>query len=103
MKKKEIIIGLVLSLLVGVILSPFASSWPDGLERVAENYGFIQQAHETSLTPAIIPDYEMPGLHGGWSTAAAGFLGTSVMYFAGFGMAKVLSKKKSSIYPESNS
>ena len=41
MKRNEILIGLGLSLFVGVVLSPFASSWPDGLEWIAEQYGFI--------------------------------------------------------------
>jgi len=94
MSWKEIGIGLGLSLFVGIVLSPFASSWPDGLERVAEDYGFIDRANEEFITPEIIPDYEMPGLEGSWSTSAAGFVGTLIVYFAGFGMAKVLAKKK---------
>ncbi|MDX9753257.1 MAG: PDGLE domain-containing protein [bacterium] len=94
MKRNEILIGLGLSLFVGVVLSPFASSWPDGLEWIAEQYGFIEQAQEEPLTPQVIPDYEMPGFSGGWATAAAGFLGTAIMYFAGWGMAKMLAKRK---------
>ena len=97
MSWKEILIGLGLSLFVGVVLSPFASSSPDGLEKVAEDRGFIEMAHEESLTPEIIPDYEMPGVEGSWATSAAGFAGTLIVYFAGFGMAKLLAKKKTTI------
>jgi len=97
---KEILIGLGLALFVGVVCSPFASSWPDGLEKVAEDYGFIQKASEEPLAPAPIPDYEMPGIEGTWATSAAGFTGTLAMYFIGFGLAKLLAKKKSELPSE---
>lgn len=91
---KEILIGLGLSLFIGVVLSPFASSWPDGLEKVAEDLGFLEQASEEFVTPEVAPDYEMPGFAGSWATSAAGFVGTLIMYFAGYGLAKLLAKKK---------
>lgn len=94
MNRKEILIGLGLALFVGAILSPFASSWPDGLEKVAEEHGFIDKASEKPIAPALMPDYEMPGIEGSWSTSAAGCLGTLIVYFAGFGLAKILAKKK---------
>lgn len=100
MNKKDILLGLGLALFVGVILSPFASSWPDGLEKVAEEHGFIQKASEKPIAPAPMPDYAMPGIEGSWSTSAAGFVGTLIVYFAGYGMAKVLAKKKTAIPPE---
>ena len=43
MKLKWWHIGLLLALAVAII-SPLASSAPDGLERVAENEGFIEVA-----------------------------------------------------------
>ncbi len=88
MKKSEILIGLGLALFVGVILSPFASSWPDGLERVGENLGFLSKAAEKPLTPEIIPDYAMPGIDSEkLATSAAGFLGTLLLYFGGYALA----------------
>ncbi|MBD3265532.1 hypothetical protein GF373_02585, partial [bacterium] len=77
---KEVLIGLGLSLFIGVVLSPFASSWPDGLEKVAEDLGFLEQASEEFVTPEVVPDYEMPGFEGSWATSAAGFVGTLIMY-----------------------
>ena len=49
--------GLAIALLI-TLFSPFASSSPDGLERVAENEGFI----ETQKAPPyeIIADYAFP-------------------------------------------
>lgn len=97
---KEISIGLGLALFVGVVCSPFASSWPDGLEKVAEDRGFIAKAIEEPIAPAPIPDYEMPGFEGTWATSAAGFTGTLATYFIGFGLAKLLAKKKDSVPSE---
>jgi hypothetical protein len=49
--------GLAIALLI-TLFSPFASKSPDGLERVAENKGFI----ETQKAPSyeIIADYAFP-------------------------------------------
>jgi hypothetical protein len=42
------------------LLSPLASSHPDGLEWVAGQHGFIEVAREAVYN--IIPDYTMPGI-----------------------------------------
>lgn len=42
------------------LLSPLASTHPDGLEWVAEKLGFLHSAQEPLYT--IIPDYAMPGI-----------------------------------------
>jgi cobalt/nickel transport protein len=95
MKLSEILIGLGIALFVAVVLSPFASTHPDGLERVAEDKGFLSKAQEKPLTPEVIPDYEMPGIHSKtWATSAAGFVGTLLVYFGGYGTAKLLQAKR---------
>ena len=43
-----------------VLLSPLASADPDGLERVAEDIGFLEPAQEAPY--AILPDYTVPFL-----------------------------------------
>lgn len=56
--KRNVVTGIfVISLLIVLVLSPFASSWPDGLESVAEKMGFIHSAKEP-LIKGIFPDYE---------------------------------------------
>jgi cobalt/nickel transport protein len=40
-KAREILIGLSVALLLALVLSPFASASPDGLEMVAEQKGFL--------------------------------------------------------------
>ena len=41
-----IIIGILAILIIAMGLSLFASSFPDGLEKVAENYNFIDMVVE---------------------------------------------------------
>ena len=61
-RKKEIIIGILLALIIVVFLAPFASSNPDGLERVAEDLAFIEKANDKEVISSPLPDYEVPGL-----------------------------------------
>ena len=58
-----VIVGALIALAV-MIISPFASANPDGLERVAIDLGFI----ETGLDPAyqILPDYTIPIIGESW-------------------------------------
>lgn len=72
-----IIFGIFVSIFV-VLISPLASSNPDGLERVAEDLGFL----EIGQSPAfeILPDYTIPVLgETGLSTVLAGAVGALVL------------------------
>lgn len=61
-----------------VLLAPFASADPDGLERVAEDLGFIERSAEAPFT--LLPDYTVPFLGATpVSTIAAGALGVVVV------------------------
>jgi len=82
---------LILALLL-TILSPLASSSPDGLEKVAEDRGFI----DIALAPIfyIFPDYVIPGVtNEAMATVLAGLLGTLILFGIGFGLAKLLRTK----------
>jgi len=69
--------GIVLSLAV-VLLSPLASAFPDGLERVAENTGFLEIAQSSPYE--LIPDYTVPFLgETAFSTIVAGVIGALVV------------------------
>ena len=71
------IAGVVISLLA-VILSPLASSNPDGLERVAEDLGFLASGMDAPYQ--ILPDYSIPFLgETPISTILAGFVGAGVL------------------------
>jgi cobalt/nickel transport system permease protein len=65
--------GILISLLA-VLLSPFASADPDGLERVAEDIGFLEASQ--SAPYQILPDYTIPLLgETALSTVFAGVVG----------------------------
>ncbi len=71
------IAGLMVALAV-VLLAPLASANPDGLERVAEDMGFIEQG--TGAPYEILPDYTIPLLgETALSTILAGVIGALVV------------------------
>jgi hypothetical protein len=85
--------GLGVALAVAVFLAPFAYDQPDGLEFVGERLGFLRGDHPPSPFPAPIRDYELklPGMeHVKLATAAAGLVGTLVVFGVACGMARVL-------------
>ena len=83
-------IVLGLAVLVAAVLAPFASSRPDGLERVAQMLGFAERESEPAVG-APLPDYEVvPIGNARASTAVAGVLGTLVVAAVGFGLGRLL-------------
>lgn len=76
--------GLLIALAVALFLSPLASQSPDGLERVAEEHGFMDRAAGKAVHRAPVPDYAVPGMGNPiLFTALSGLIGT----LAAFGMA----------------
>jgi cobalt/nickel transport system permease protein len=81
-------------LIAGLLsLAPAILEWPDGLERVAEDLGFIDLAEEVRVEiPTLFADYENESL-GMISTSIAGLLGSVVSFGAAFAIAKVVKPK----------
>ena len=80
-------VGLVLALAV-TLLAPLASPHPDGLERVAEDQGFIETAQDAPYE--IIPDYVLPGIPDeAVATIAAGVVGTLIVAGVAFAAARL--------------
>lgn len=74
------IMGGIAVALALVLIAPFASGHPDGLEWVAEEAGFLSTAQGAPYT--LLPDYTVPALGGaGLSTIVAGAIG--VLFVAG--------------------
>jgi len=94
--KKFILVALITSFVLAIFLSPFASSSPDGLEKVAEDKGFLSRAEGAEVWESSpIPDYAMPGLgEGAIATGAAGLAGVAITFVLGYGLAKFLEKKE---------
>ncbi|GFN33771.1 PDGLE domain-containing protein [Paenibacillus xylaniclasticus] len=90
-RTKWIVIAII-TVGTAVFLSPWASSHPDGLERVAEDHGFLQQATAwNKLAP--LPDYEIPSMK--WTAASVGltgFVGIVVMAGMLWGVSRLLTR-----------
>lgn len=72
------VVGLAIAALVVIVLAPLASADPDGLERVAEDHGFLATARDALYS--IIPDYTVPGIEGNLSTILAGLIGVAIVF-----------------------
>jgi hypothetical protein len=72
------ILALALAVGLATAVSPFASSDPDGLNRVAADKGFA--AREASPRAPLI-DYQ---------AALGGFAGTLIVFAAGYGIARAV-------------
>ena len=91
-KKKAYIIPLAVASIIALLLSPFASSYPDGLEWVAERYGFLHEAMPLFVSP--LPDYSIPFISNEMlSTSLAGTTGTLLVFAAAYIMGCVLNQK----------
>lgn len=89
-----VLAGLGISLAVATFLAPFASPWPDGLEFVGEQQGFLPE-DAPGYFASPIPDYEMPGLPDllGMATAAAGLVGTLVVFAVALVLARAFGQR----------
>jgi len=85
-------IGLLVCLVVAC-LSPLASSSPDGLERVAENKGFINLGQEAPFQ--VIAEYLFPGIENeAVATILAGLVGSLILFGMVYGMAWLLKSRR---------
>lgn len=83
------LIPIVSICLIAGILSLFASAWPDGLEKVAENLGFLKLAENVRVNiPTPFADYSIEGL-GPVGTSITGLLGSAASFGVAFGLAKL--------------
>jgi len=91
-KSKWWLISLVICLAVAS-LSPLASSSPDGLERVAEDKGFIELAQGSPFE--VIADYVFPGIENeAVATILAGLIGTLILFGVAYTLAWLLALRK---------
>ncbi|MBI4744959.1 MAG: energy-coupling factor ABC transporter permease [Deltaproteobacteria bacterium] len=82
---------LAVSMSVALFIAPFASEFPDGLERVAESLGFLERGTPKVTSP--LPDYQIPGLSGGISTSMAGVVGVLVTFGLAYMIIKMLRRR----------
>ena len=96
MKKQTrfLLAGFVLSLFLAGVVSNFASSSPDGLEKVAGDIGFLDDAKEHSNSDGLLADYGVKGIENDrLSTGAAGVIGVLATAGVSTGLFLVLRRK----------
>ncbi|RPJ10722.1 MAG: hypothetical protein EHM36_02945 [Deltaproteobacteria bacterium] len=90
-------IGLGVSLLLVLFLSPLASSSPDGLEKVAQTEGFKEKGETWQPWKAPLAGYTIPGIKKEVvSTALSGLLGSLAIFLVALGLGKMLRKSVTS-------
>jgi hypothetical protein len=87
-----VIVALAFAVLVVVGAALWASADPDGLERVAEDIGFIGAGQDSPFS--VIADYVFPGLDGPMATILAGVIGIVVLFVLAWGIGKLLARRR---------
>ena len=98
MKQKTFLIsGFVASLFLAGVVSYYASSSPDGLEKVAGDIGFIETAKEHSNADSALADYGVKGIENDrLSTGAAGVIGVIATGVISTGLFMMVRRKSGS-------
>jgi cobalt/nickel transport system permease protein len=79
--------GLLTAICFAVVVSQFAASDPDGLEKVAIEQGFIGSAEEHALAGSVFADYATRGIDNATlSLSVAGFAGVVLTLVVGYGI-----------------
>lgn len=91
--KRLLIVGLLVAVVLAAGVSLFASSAPDGLERVAAENGIVAAPQEAGAW--VLADYTVAGSQGTVPTAVAGLIGVVVTAAVGFGFFHLLRGRRS--------
>jgi cobalt/nickel transport protein len=93
-KKNFYLVGLLITLVLAGGVSFYASSSPDGLEKVATEIGFIDSAKDHALSDAPLADYGVKGIENErLSVGAAGIIGVLATGAVATGLFFVLRRK----------
>ena len=93
--KKFYLVFLLVTIGLAGIVSFYASSSPDGLEKVAEDVGFIETAKDHTLDNSALADYGVAGIENErLSVGIAGILGVIATGLLMYLIIKFISRKK---------
>ena len=87
--------GLGSALAIAIVLSPFASRNPDGLDRVSQDLQFEHKATENFLAERLpfrhwFEEYSLKGVPSAIATPLAGAIGTLTAFALAWGVGKLL-------------
>ncbi|CAI7976876.1 cobalt/nickel transport protein [Frankia sp. Hr75.2] len=79
-----LVVGLFVAFVLAGFVSGYASSSPDGLEKVAEEKGFLDQAEHHSFADWPLADYAVSGIDNErLAGGVAGIIGVSIAFVVG--------------------
>jgi len=95
--RNTLIVGIAVALLIGGIVSYFASGDPDGFEKTQEALGADQPVHvSVEPPPSLFEGYSLKGLgEGFWSNAVAGAVGSLLVLGVLLVVARILKRRPS--------
>ena len=93
--KRLVLWSLAVSLFVGGIVSHYASSLPDGLERSDEKLVGTELNDSGQVVPAPMPDYTVPGIRNARvSGGVAGIAGVIITFGLCLLLGKLVERRK---------
>jgi cobalt/nickel transport system permease protein len=85
--KKLLVVGLLVSIVIASILSFYASSQPDGLEKVTADQSLDVNAVDSANSDSALADYGVAGVENERVSAfLGGLIGVAITGLAGFGL-----------------
>jgi cobalt/nickel transport system permease protein len=85
--KKLLVIGLLASIVIAGFLSFYASSQPDGLEKVSADQGLDVTAVDSANADSVLADYGVAGVENERASAfLGGVIGVAITGLAGVGL-----------------
>lgn len=91
--KRFVSLAILASVLIAGGISYFASSHPDGLEKVSADKGLDVNVADSAASDSIFADYGIKGLEN--STGIAGIIGIAITGVIGYFLIKWVSKSSS--------
>ena len=90
-----LVAGLLVTAGLALVVSGFASSSPDGLERVAEDKGFLETARDHLFADGPLADYAVKGVDNQrLSTGLSGLIGVLVTFGVGYALFALIRSRR---------
>jgi cobalt/nickel transport system permease protein len=90
-----VVVGLIVAVALAGFVSPFASSAPDGLDKVASSEGLGSGVSDHDLAGGPLAEYRVDGVDDERiGTGLAGLVGVAVTFAAGFGLFAVIKRPR---------
>lgn len=93
-RQSTILYTVIFSVALLLLVTPFVSDWPDGLETVAATLGFDARGIATNSAGALLPDYTIPGVkNASIATIVAGLVGAVIAFGSAVIIGRILIPK----------